>query len=54
MLKNFGTIVGAIVLTGIVLAYAGRGKLGSAARSVANLVTEGYGDFVAPVTPPAV
>lgn len=41
---TFLTVCGAIVTTGIVLDFAGRGALGTAVQGVAKRVTSGYGD----------
>lgn len=42
-LKTFGVIVLAIIVTGMVLDELGKGRLGSAAKSLAQKVTSGYG-----------
>ncbi|MDD5692251.1 MAG: hypothetical protein PHP10_03635 [Candidatus Omnitrophica bacterium] len=42
-LKTFGFMILAIVFTGIVLDELGKGRLGNAAKSLAQKVTSGYG-----------
>lgn len=41
--KNFMTVVGAILATGVLLNMANNGTFGSMAQNLANKVTNGYG-----------